>query len=131
MRTLLILLLLGYANCVEVEEWPEVGIEPATSYEEIAEIIENITEQSEQLMKKDDEMKSEEESSSGEDEEIELSEDEMEEKFEIYQRGAIYDPVNGKRRYDNYQLIRVNPETDDHLDVLQFLDRGKFIPVVK
>ena len=36
----------------------------------------------------------------------------------------MYDADTGKRRYDNYQLIRVNPETDEHLDVLQFLDKG-------
>ena len=52
-------------------------------------------------------------------------EDELEERFEINQRGAVYDGITGKRRYDNYQVIRVNPETDEHLDVLQFLDRGK------
>lgn len=37
----------------------------------------------------------------------------------------MYDADTGKRRYDNYQLIRVNPETDEHLDVLQFLDKGQ------
>lgn len=52
------------------------------------------------------------------------TEEQMEETFEINQRGAIYDSVTGKRRYDNYQLIRVDPQTDEHLDVLQFLDRG-------
>lgn len=54
-----------------------------------------------------------------------INEDELEQRFEINQRGAVYDAYTGKRRYDNYQLIRVNPETDEHLDVLQFLDRGQ------
>ena len=53
-----------------------------------------------------------------------VNEDDLEQKFEINQRGAIFDSVTGKRRYDNYQLIKVNPQTDEHLDVLQFLDRG-------
>ena len=55
-----------------------------------------------------------------------INEDDLEQLFEINQRGAVYDAVTGKRRYDNYQLVRVNPETDEHLDVLQFLDRGTF-----
>ena len=54
------------------------------------------------------------------------TEEQMEESFEIHERGAVYDSVTGKRRYDNYQLIRVNPETDEHLDVLQFLEKGKY-----
>jgi len=54
-----------------------------------------------------------------------VNEEDLEQMFEINQRGAIFDSVTGKRRYDNYQLIRVNPQTDEHLDVLQFLDRGQ------
>jgi len=54
-----------------------------------------------------------------------INEDDLEQRFEINQRGAVYDADTGKRRYDNYQLVRVNPETDEHLDVLQFLDRGQ------
>ena len=54
----------------------------------------------------------------------EKTEENLEEQFEILQRGAIFDSETGKRRYDNYEIIRVNPETDDHLDVLQFLDKG-------
>jgi len=54
-----------------------------------------------------------------------INEDDLEQLFEINQRGAVYDADTGKRRYDNYQLVRVNPETDEHLDVLQFLDRGQ------
>ena len=53
-----------------------------------------------------------------------MNQEDLEQNFEIRQRGAVYDAVTGKRRYDNYQLIKVNPETDEHLDVLQFLDRG-------
>merc|ERR1712223_924147 len=54
-----------------------------------------------------------------------VNQEDLEQKFEINQRGAIFDSVTGKRRYDNYQLIKVNPQTDEHLDVLQFLDRGQ------
>merc|ERR1712223_82443 len=54
-----------------------------------------------------------------------VNQEDLEQNFEIRQRGAVYDSVTGKRRYDNYQLIKVNPETDEHLDVLQFLDRGQ------
>merc|ERR1712223_394454 len=54
-----------------------------------------------------------------------VNQEDLEQNFEIRQRGAVYDAVTGKRRYDNYQLIKVNPETDEHLDVLQFLDRGQ------
>jgi len=54
-----------------------------------------------------------------------INEDDLEQLFEINQRGAVYDAKTGKRRYDNYQLVRVNPETDEHLDVLQFLDKGQ------
>lgn len=53
------------------------------------------------------------------------TEDQLEESFEIFQRGAVYDAQSGKRRYDNYQVISVNPQTEEHLDVLQFLERGK------
>ena len=56
-----------------------------------------------------------------------VNEDDLEQLFEINQRGAIFDSVTGKRRYDNYQLVRVNPQTDEHLDVLQFLDRGMYV----
>lgn len=54
-----------------------------------------------------------------------MQNDTLEIAFEVNERGAIFDPVTGKRRYDDYQLIRVNPETDEHLSVLRFLDRGK------
>ena len=55
------------------------------------------------------------------------TEDQLEEAFEIFQRGAVYDAQSGKRRYDNYQVISVNPQTEEHLDVLQFLEGGKQI----
>ena len=60
-----------------------------------------------------------------EDENEGKTEDQLEESFEIFQRGAVYDAQSGKRRYDNYQVISVNPQTEEHLDVLQFLERGK------
>merc|ERR1711953_1298759 len=53
------------------------------------------------------------------------TEDQLEEAFEIFQRGAVYDAQSGKRRYDNYQVISVNPQTEEHLDVLQFLEGAK------
>ena len=53
------------------------------------------------------------------------TEEQLEESFEIFQRGAVYDGETGKRRYDNYQVISVNPQTEEHLDVLQFLEKGK------
>ena len=60
-----------------------------------------------------------------EDDEIEhLTDDEMTEKMQINELGAIFDSKTGKRRYDNYQILRVNPDTDEHLDVLQFLEKG-------
>ena len=60
-----------------------------------------------------------------EDDEIEhMTDDEMTEKMQINELGAIFDSKTGKRRYDNYQILRVNPDTDEHLDVLQFLEKG-------
>ena len=58
-------------------------------------------------------------------EEESKTEEQLEESFEIFQRGAVYDGETGKRRYDNYQVISVNPQTEEHLDVLQFLEKGK------
>ena len=50
--------------------------------------------------------------------------------FQIVEQGAIFDPSTGKRRYDDYQLLRVNPHTNEHLDVLQFLEKGKIAQIV-
>ena len=35
------------------------------------------------------------------------------------------DPETGKRTYNGYQLIRATPESDDHLDALRFIEKGK------
>ena len=35
------------------------------------------------------------------------------------------DPETGKRTYHGYQLIRATPESDDHLDALRFIEKGK------
>ena len=60
-----------------------------------------------------------------EEDEIEnMTDEEMTEKMQINELGAIFDSKTGKRRYDNYQILRVNPDTDEHLDVLQFLEKG-------
>ncbi len=41
-------------------------------------------------------------------------------------RGAVrVDPATGKRLYSGYQLIRVVPETDLHLEVLRVLEKCK------
>ena len=56
-----------------------------------------------------------------------MTDDEMTEKMQINELGAIFDSKTGKRRYDNYQILRVNPDTDEHLDVLQFLEKGNII----
>ena len=50
--------------------------------------------------------------------------------FQIVEQGAIFDPSTGKRRYDDYQLLRVNPHTNEHLDVLQFLEKGKILQIM-
>merc|ERR1712072_1099186 len=64
--------------------------------------------------------------SNGEEDEIEnMTDEEMTEKMQINELGAIFDSKTGKRRYDNYQILRVNPDTDEHLDVLQFLEKAK------
>ena len=38
---------------------------------------------------------------------------------------ANIDPETGVRRYDNYQLLRALPLTEEHVDILQFLEKGK------
>jgi hypothetical protein len=34
------------------------------------------------------------------------------------------DPKTGRRMYNGFQLIRATPESDDHLEVLRFLEKG-------
>ena len=35
-------------------------------------------------------------------------------------------PVTGKRMYSGYQLLRAEPETQEHLDILRFLSKGEW-----
>ena len=48
-----------------------------------------------------------------------------EQEHELLDLDADIDPDTGVRRYDNYQLFRVTPSTDEHIDILQFLNKGK------
>ena len=47
-----------------------------------------------------------------------------EQEHEMLDLDADIDPDTGVRRYDNYQLLRVKPSTDEHIDILQFLNKG-------
>ena len=47
-----------------------------------------------------------------------------EQEHEMLDLDADIDPNTGVRRYDNYQLLRVKPSTDEHIDILQFLNKG-------
>jgi len=47
-----------------------------------------------------------------------------EQEHELLDLDADIDPDTGVRRYDNYQLFRVTPSTDEHIDILQFLNKG-------
>jgi hypothetical protein len=44
--------------------------------------------------------------------------------YEIQELGAKFDPSTGKRMYDNYQVLRVLPQTEEDLNVLRFLEKG-------
>ncbi len=56
---------------------------------------------------------------------VEAAEADLDERlYEENELDAIFDPVTGKRRYDDYQLIRVVPKTDEQINVLRFLQRG-------
>lgn len=43
---------------------------------------------------------------------------------EVIDLEAEIDQHTGVRRYDNYQLLRINPSTEEHVSILQFLDKG-------
>ena len=47
-----------------------------------------------------------------------------EQEHELLDLDADIDPDTGVRRYDNYQLLRAIPSTDEHMEILQFLDKG-------
>ena len=51
-----------------------------------------------------------------------------EQEYELLDLDADIDPQTGVRRYDNYQLLRINPSTEEHVNILQFLEKGnKFL----
>ena len=35
------------------------------------------------------------------------------------------DPETGKRMYNGYQLVRATPESEEHLDILRFIEKGR------
>jgi hypothetical protein len=45
--------------------------------------------------------------------------------YEEQELGARFDPVTGKRRYDKYEVVKVKPTSDEQLQVLRFLEKGK------
>ena len=47
-----------------------------------------------------------------------------EQEHEVLDLEAEIDQYTGVRRYDNYQLLRINPSTQEHVSILQFLDKG-------
>ena len=49
-----------------------------------------------------------------------------EQEHEMLDLDADIDLQTGIRRYDNYQLLRINPTTEEHVNVLQFLEKGNF-----
>ena len=48
-----------------------------------------------------------------------------EQEHELLDLDADIDPDTGVRRYDNYQLLRAIPSTDEHMEILNFLSKGK------
>ena len=48
-----------------------------------------------------------------------------EQEYEMLDLEANIDPDTGVRRYDNYQLLRIQPSTEEHVNILQFLEKGK------
>ena len=44
--------------------------------------------------------------------------------YEVLDREANIDPETGVRKYDGYHLLRVQLSTEDHINVLKFLEKG-------
>lgn len=44
--------------------------------------------------------------------------------YDEQELGAKFDPVTGKRRYDNYEVVKVKPTSEEQLNVLRFLEKG-------
>jgi hypothetical protein len=55
---------------------------------------------------------------------IDLTNLDSEQEYEMLDLEANIDPETGVRRYDNYQLLRVQPSTEEHVNILQFLEKG-------
>ena len=47
-----------------------------------------------------------------------------EQEHEMLDLDADIDLQTGIRRYDNYQLLRINPTTEEHVNILNFLEKG-------
>ena len=58
------------------------------------------------------------------DSELDLRNLDSEQEYEILDLEANIDPKTGIRRYDNYQLLRIKPSTEEDIDVVRFLERG-------
>ena len=56
---------------------------------------------------------------------LQLSSLDSEQEYEMHDLEANIDPETGVRRYDNYQLLRALPSTEEHVDILHFLEKGK------
>ena len=50
-----------------------------------------------------------------------------EQEYELLDLDADIDPQTGVRRYDNYELLRIIPSTDEHINILQFLEKGNHL----
>ena len=59
-----------------------------------------------------------------EDSNLDLRNLDSEQVYEVLELEANIDPRSGVRRYDGYQLLRVQPSTDDHIKILKFLEKG-------
>ena len=47
-----------------------------------------------------------------------------ERQYEEQELGAKFDQATGKRMYDQYQVLRVLPKSEEDLSVLRFLEKG-------
>ena len=56
---------------------------------------------------------------------VDLTNLDSEQEYEMLDLEANIDPDTGVRRYDNYQLLRIQPSTEEHVNILQFLEKGK------
>ena len=61
--------------------------------------------------------------------ELDLRNLDSEQEYEILELDANIDAETGIRRYDDYQLLRIKPSTEEHIDVLRFLEKGDRIAI--